>query len=458
MPLVFVHGVNTRDTDPDYFVTKEARRAQFRDLVGASLRNRFPQFDVLDDIYWGDLGVQFRWNLASIPDTKVLQSLGPEQGAFDNPALLEFIAQNGPAAGTAAAQGAGLERLGSPAQSTVLLQSFRTSSQTGRAGDIVRRVFAPEAERFDPVVPVQADREPDHSEGEAAGEQLAILYRAAEQVARDVDAKPDLLAASQNDDDLLSTIERLVFEKYGDLLSAAVDAGERGASTEPRVEHLGPTFDKAKQFAVNKLHQLVEGAKSVVTTVQDTSARAATLLAFDSLRDQVSRKGLRFFGDVFVYLHTGLAGEIIQRVSTGVLSAWKIAKQNNEPLVVVTHSFGSELLYEGLTGAVAGMNEVEVRLWVSAGAQTSLFAEMALYASSDKTLPSAARAVLGKPAQVKKWINFFDAADALSFLHKPVFGDVTDIEVREGANLKTAHGHYFLATSFYERVLAEIPV
>jgi hypothetical protein len=38
MPLVFIHGVNTRDTDPDYFIEKEARRKQFDDVVAVNMR------------------------------------------------------------------------------------------------------------------------------------------------------------------------------------------------------------------------------------------------------------------------------------------------------------------------------------------------------------------------------------------------------------------------------------
>jgi hypothetical protein len=465
MPLIFVHGVNTRDTDPDYVVTKEARRALFRDIVVVNLRKRFPNFDVLDDVYWGDLGVEFRWDMASVPETRALQSLGTEDGDFDNPALLEFIAENSPDPGEVAEPLGGLERLGNAPESTTLVQALRAAgaSETGerskaRAGDVVRRVFAPEGARFDPVTPSRGGHLPDREEAEASGEQLAILFRAADEVAREVDANPILLTGAQNDSELLDEVERLVFTKYGDLLTAAIEAGERADDTVPHIEHLGGIFDTAKQFAVDKLHSLVEGAKSVVTTVRDKPGRAASLVLFQGLRDQISRKGLRFFGDVFVYLHSGVKGDIIERVSGEILKAWAAATKNNEPLIVVTHSFGSELLYEALTGGVDGMDQVVITLWASAGAQTSLFAEMALYASSNRNLPTSSQPTIGVPAQVRKWINFYDAADALSYLHKPVFGEVKDIEVREGANLKTAHGHYFLMRSFYETVLAEVDV
>jgi len=52
MPLIFIHGVNTRDTDPDYFVASSARRKLFDDIVGTHLRGRFTNFQVLPDIYW----------------------------------------------------------------------------------------------------------------------------------------------------------------------------------------------------------------------------------------------------------------------------------------------------------------------------------------------------------------------------------------------------------------------
>jgi hypothetical protein len=45
-----------------------------------------------------------------------------------------------------------------------------------------------------------------------------------------------------------------------------------------------------------------------------------------------------------------------------------------------------------------------------------------------------------------------------SFLAEPVFGagEVTDVEVREGGNVRTAHSAYFATPSFYRRIAEEL--
>jgi hypothetical protein len=178
-------------------------------------------------------------------------------------------------------------------------------------------------------------------------------------------------------------------------------------------------------------------------------------------RDGVSRKGLRFLGDVFVYLHHGrtAASNIYQRVQKGLLSLNTTPGKEGkrEPFVLVTHSFGSEIVYDLLTSG--DLDDLTIDLWVTAGAQTSLFAEMQLFSGMELPLPADTRNyVLGRPANVRKWINFYDAADVLSYLHEPVFGKdaVKDIQVRAQANLSNAHGHYFADPEFYRQIAHEI--
>src|SRR5260370_12643489 len=106
MPLVFIHGVNTRSTDEDSARAVVARTTMFEQLVVPALVKRgFPEFSVADDIYWGDLGVGFGWHLRSIPDTKVLQSLGPEAEAAQNLDIMQLVSEAQPSPN-------GVEKLG----------------------------------------------------------------------------------------------------------------------------------------------------------------------------------------------------------------------------------------------------------------------------------------------------------------------------------------------------------
>jgi hypothetical protein len=206
--------------------------------------------------------------------------------------------------------------------------------------------------------------------------------------------------------------------------------------------------------------KIVRGAGDMVKDAGAEAQRVASLLILQAKRDDLSRKGLRFFGDVLVYLRRGHLpnAHIAQRVRDAIrqVAARTNANGSREPLVIVTHSFGSIALYDVLTSGE--LDDIKVDVWVTVGAQTSLFAEMRLYGSSAADVPSTAQPTLGKPKQVTRWLNFYDAADVISYVHEPVFGTdaVTDIQIRDRANLTNAHGHYFVTTEFYERIGREL--
>lgn len=88
----------------------------------------------------------------------------------------------------------------------------------------------------------------------------------------------------------------------------------------------------------------------------------------------------------------------------------------------------------------------------------SLFAEMRLYKTSPtRTDKTYGQSPLGTPQSVGKWVNFYDHADILSYLMNPVFGSgVEDVDFKHGANIKIAHGDYFVQPEFYRSILNEI--
>ena len=225
-------------------------------------------------------------------------------------------------------------------------------------------------------------------------------------------------------------------------------------------EQLG-SFGNAIGWAIDHLRSAVAAAKKAAGFAADEIKRGASLVALKELRGVVSRRALLFLGDAFVYLHRGRSATpaIYDRVKDGIcrLSGRTNEKNEREPFIVVTHSFGSEILYDLLSSGA--LNDVTIDLWVTAGAQTSLFAEMVLFSSLPAPIPvDTSKFNLKRPSNVKKWINFYDVADVLSYLHEPVFGSsaVKDIPVRAQANLTNAHGHYFADPGFYERIAAEL--
>src|SRR5262249_35961288 len=88
MPIIFVHGVNTRRSEPGY----DARigvvdRLLRLNLNGATIGGAAVPSTAVVFPYWGDLATQFAWDMASLPAGAV-NALG---GAVD-PGLRPLIA------------------------------------------------------------------------------------------------------------------------------------------------------------------------------------------------------------------------------------------------------------------------------------------------------------------------------------------------------------------------------
>ena len=456
MPLVFLHGVNTRDTDEGYHIAVAARRQLFRQLVVPTVKAHGHQdFDVRDDIYWGNLGVAFAWRLQAIPVAAQAERLGPVSDDASNPDLLRLMARSPATEPLSPARR--VERLGAPAPGPLVAASRQDP------GALVRAVFAREADRFAPTHPPFPDGKAlpagQVEKAEEQGTQLAFLLIAVDQLARDVQANPGLIAGD-TDAQVVKKIRDEVEERYKRLVEPTLTVAER---TGPeKLGHFTDAIDWTRgliERTASAAKKLADDTIDALSGAKDQAERAGSLWLLEHFRRDLSSKGLRFLGDVFVYLQHGRTANpsISDRVKKGILDAAPHtgADGRREPFVVVTHSFGSEILYDLLTSGE--LDEVTIDLWVTVGAQTSLFAEMRLFAKSPTDIPSNTVKHLGKPKNVRKWINFYDLADVLSYLHAPVFGqEVVDIKVSEGANLTNAHGHYFVTPTFYDRIAREL--
>jgi hypothetical protein len=81
MPLVFIHGVNTRregDEAASYAQAEARRNLFFEQSVIAPLveQGKLAGPIAIVSPYWGELGVSFRWKQASLPPVEFLESLG----------------------------------------------------------------------------------------------------------------------------------------------------------------------------------------------------------------------------------------------------------------------------------------------------------------------------------------------------------------------------------------------
>jgi hypothetical protein len=437
VPLVFVHGVNTRNTDEDYARSVAARRTMFEHFVVPKLQTRFASFAVAEDIYWGDLGVGFAWNLRAVPPTKVLQSLGPVPDDGQNLDVLALAADATSAPG-------GVQSLGAQ-------QPLAAAAKRDPAA-LIRAVFATDADKFAPreMSPRSAPIDPATAKKAASeGEHLGLMLIAADLFADDAAAKPELVAGA-TDSEVLDKIKDGVTGRYRQLVEQ-----RNKAAAAAVVQHLGEGGNPIG-WVTDHLSNLLDAAKEATKSAAATTGRAANLLLLKGMRDGLNRRTLRFIGDVFVYLHHGKTRNpaIFDRVKSGLLAinGRRNDQGEREPYILVTHSFGSEIIYDLLTSGA--LSDLTIDLWVTVGAQTSLFAEMLLYDKLPVIPANTSDFVLGRPANVNKWINIYDAADVLSYLHEPIFGKeaVADIQIRAQANTTNAHGHYFLVPDFFQKI------
>jgi hypothetical protein len=206
---------------------------------------------------------------------------------------------------------------------------------------------------------------------------------------------------------------------------------------DSQLESLGPDW---LEDVKDRVGELIERAK-------DAPSRAATLPVLELFRETLHHKLSRFLGDVFIYLNERGDKTKPGLIISTVLEAITTAPRNHpdEPLIIITHSMGGNILYDILTYYVP---ELKVDAWVSVGGQVAQFEEMKLFKASDKSIGEPER-VMDLEPRVGYWLNIYDPADSFSFKTEPVFRGVKDLVYLTGANVLKSHSEYFGRVSFY---------
>jgi hypothetical protein len=180
-------------------------------------------------------------------------------------------------------------------------------------------------------------------------------------------------------------------------------------------------------------------------------------------RKRLTRTIATFVGDALQYIAERgdgkTPGPIAKKVLDDLLAARAEAKASGEPLVVICHSFGGEIVYDILTHYAEGLDLI-VDAWVTVGSQVGLFEEMSLlWASAGRTVPRTAisNEAIRSPESARRWLNIADGNDLFGFLVLPVFTGVTQGAVRDfmydtGYPVAGAHSGYFQWPSFYRRL------
>jgi hypothetical protein len=395
MPIVFVHGVNNREEDAGYASGVERTRTYLREVFAPRL-NPPPKDVQVSFPYWGNLGVTFRWNQASLPnesDEVEALSVGAAAGPSAESRLWAgdlYRSYNGKPNFADIALDKGLEE--------AIDLIWDTASQSGGAG---------------------------------SPEDLAKSYQRAQAYLAKYPA-PGWAMKRQSNEDFLTALQ------------ANLDA-TAPAEGAPREEAFaaGDWFDDFKES---------------VSRLVNSSSDNVTALALALWRKKVHTGASRFLGDIFVYLtrrgDMEAPGPIVKQLAKALDDAAALKRDDDPELIVIAHSLGGVIVYDLLTHH---RPDIKVDRLITVGSQVGVFEEMTLYKSSKEDRPpDPATQRLDKPENVTRWLNVYDTNDVFSFRIEGVFQGARDYRFDTGFGVSEAHGGYFARPSFYKRLAARV--
>jgi hypothetical protein len=391
MPVVFVHGVNTRG-GPDYDKAVADRNALFRNvfLPSAGLPDT-----TVDNPYWGGGGASFAFDLACVPSGRDrVVRLGQAGDASVAPLAAAAAAAADP-----------------PSADTVLLTLAQRDFVTA-----VDTLYAAAAR-------TAADGGTDLAALAVAMSTYAVAHE---------DAPPAWLAEVSDDDGFVVRLRR-------ELAGSTAPPPAATPAPAPAVETLG--------IASTTWNHVREGAARLGHEAGAFVGRPAWNLMRALLVPTVPT----FLGDVLVYLaRRGTAAQpgAIPAVVIDALRDAAARRTAQDPLVVVGHSLGGVVAADLLYGFVG---DLPVDLLCTVGSQVALFEELKLLVASDPAVTASAGRATAKPAGVRHWLNVFDYNDVLSYKLEPVFTGAVDYAYPTGSLLR-AHGAYFDQPSFHQRL------
>ncbi|MFB6779668.1 hypothetical protein ACFCX0_20080 [Streptomyces sp. NPDC056352] len=166
-------------------------------------------------------------------------------------------------------------------------------------------------------------------------------------------------------------------------------------------------------------------------------------------------KGALLFADVAGYLagrgSVERPGPVVDLVGKALDDAAGAARAYGDPVVVVAHSMGGNIVHDVLS---FHRPDIRIDLLVTVGTQVGLFEELKLFAASDPAVPSPQVAKVPALPNVTRWINVVDVRDPLAFAAGPVFVGAEDLVFDSGALLP--HGAYLTSPDFHRRLARRV--
>ncbi len=398
MSIVFVHGVNNRESDSYRAGVRTLYEFLAEYFGGVTINGKTlgsPPHLPTQPPYWGDLGASFAWGMDSLPKGD-LQALGGA-GNVDDAALIALIrdALPGP--------------MGNEPLTELAKHDFRA------AIDVVAEL---------------AIKNP--GAGNNAAADTAKFIMAISEYAKSIPSPP-WLANVANDQTFINELQIQVKQHQGGVQALG-----------------GGLLNNIKQGVLKLKQSAQRMAGSALNKAGDFASTKALARSRESLNGILGR----FFGDIFIYFDgrgdKNDPGEIPKRIIVSLDEA--IAKAPDEPLVLIGHSLGGVISYDILSHF---RPDIEIDLFITVGSQVAHFEEMKLYHASKPGVKKPQK--VAKPDNILNWINVYDEVDIFAYGVKGVFDGVNfDLHYDTGTYVIKAHSAYFEQAEFYERLVARV--
>jgi hypothetical protein len=400
MPIIYMHGVNTRD--PKHF---EPVREYLQRIVAPAIASD-PHNVSIRPADWFSLCDPPKWGGVARPSTLLGQGAEIERSE-----LLEAIIAKVPR---------------DAAPSSVL-----TSGQTTVPSEHARLDVLSNEDLSDLIAM-------SVTTGSVSGLQRARIGIAADRVAHDPATRASL-ASARNLDAQLAILAEAV---RADLERQSALAGQ-GADDVLRTMR-----DRVSE--------------SLLRTFQSPAA-AASLIAGE-LRPKLNDFVTRFLGDLLFYMTRRGAATAPGKIPQVLIDELALAQANKEarggePIVLLTHSMGGQVAYDVLMSFLpAAQSAIKVDYWCATASQIGFFEELNMFlASSPHYSKATGKTTPLSNANLDRLWNVWDRNDILSFTTNGIFAKgIDDEEFWSGMSIAAAHSGYLERPSFYRRFASKL--
>ena len=423
MPIVYIHGVANREESKSYQEAWKNTRTYIRRYLAPTISDT-PDDIVIENLYWGDLGAKFYWDRESRPPSPLL-GMGAAGSMPASDQALAYAAHpdylDYPVQGNSSVKPTGPLIGGGPIESEI----------TSIKNDLRLQDFKLDDGRL--LITALTEKEASLQPAKEA-----IITIAMDEVLNSQQTWEQLRVCKDLDEEL-QLLERLFLAQLRkeEIAMGALVAQGAGAFFKKIADRTKETLNRVNQTPGYLLSRTLAEIRKPLNDI-------ATL----------------FFGDVVVYLekrgNASDPGPIPLKAMAFLSEIQKKRSHAQEPLIVISHSMGGQIIYDLLTHFIPGSTkyqEVRIDYWCAAASQVGLFEELKLFRESTESYAKESGTKVPYPSHqyLGDWWNVWDHNDFISFSAGKIFEGVRDEEFNSGMSILDAHGGYLKRPSFYRK-------